>query len=183
MDSSIPENYRDEPRALLARATQALRDAAAGTASPERFGALLMGPTGAGKSSVAAWLLRRWEAHARQQVPSGNGRDPRVAWLDALDATDGERRYRLGSGDPEDLERSYRADWLVLDDVGKSCSPTLLQQILARRYASQRPTIVTTGLTPDELTAHIGAATVRRIVEFKGQPGLLVNAHRPTAGR
>ncbi len=40
-----------------------------------------------------------------------------------------------------------------------------------------------TGLTPDELTAHIGAATVRRIVEFKGQPGLLVNAHRPTAGR
>src|SRR3569832_1998441 len=185
-DLGIPAAYGGDGPAQLIRACQALRQAALSTSPAVRFGALLAGPTGAGKSSVAAWLLRRWIAkQAAERTDTGifSAQDftARVSWLDALEATDAERRYRLGSGDPEELERAYSADWGVLDDGGRSASPALIQLILARRYAAARPTIVTTGLTPDELVAHIGAASIFCIVEFEGKPGLLVDAFKAAA--
>ena len=185
--TGVPAAYGGEPRFLLARAVQALRDGVQAQPAGERFGGLLVGPTGAGKSSVAAWAVRRW--HARVNSEAGIARwgapdhraDGRVAWLDALEATDAERRYKLGSGDPEELAQAYRADWLVLDDVGLSSSANLMQLVLARRYQSCLPTIVTSGLTPEQLSAHIGAASVRRVVEWQGQPGLFVNCHGKAA--
>ncbi len=170
IDPSIPPAYRGDPPVLLARAFPRLRSVVQAHPSEERFGALLLGPTGAGKSSVAAWALRRWQS-IKQPEPV------RLSWLDALEATDAERRYRLGTGDPEELASAYQADWLVLDDVGLSSSASLVQLVLARRYQACLPTIVTSGLTPDQLSTHIGAASVRRVVEFEGKPGLFVNCH------
>ncbi len=188
IDPSIPLAYAAEPRLLLSRASQTLQRAIQAQPGAERFGALLLGPTGAGKSSAAAWALRRWQAAHPAWVPapdpSGFEVRPRavtLSWLDALEATDAERRYKLGTGDPEDLDQAYRADWLVLDDVGLSSSASLVQLVLARRYQACLPTIVTSGLTPDQLSAHIGAASVRRVVEFEGKAGLFVNCHARAA--
>jgi hypothetical protein len=100
-----------------------------------------------------------------------------VFWLDAIVATDAEKRYRLGSGDPELLVEAYRAEWVVIDDIGRSTSPALVESVLARRYQAGLATIATTGLTRQQLSEHIGAATVRRILEFQGQKGLLVDCH------
>lgn len=142
---------------------------------PDRCcGALFLGPSGCGKSSAAAYAVLRWLARVGCRTPS---RAKPVVWLDAIEATDAERRYRLGSGDPEWLVEAYRAEWLVIDDIGVSTSPVLLQLVLARRYQAGLATIATTGLTREQLSEHIGAATVRRVLEFQGQKGLLVDCH------
>lgn len=173
-DPAIPNAYQAPPKDLIGRpgVHAKLRDAVAKQDPASRFGGLFLGPSGCGKSSVAAWALRRWRA-----TRALDGRHVTLAWLDALEATDAERRYRLGSGDPEHLASAYRADWLVLDDVGMTSSVTLVQLVLARRYAERLPTIVTSGLRRDELTNHIGGATVRRVVEFEGKGGPLVDCH------
>lgn len=173
VDPAIPKAYQGDHPALLARLGFKLKRAVESSPSDTRYGALFLGPSGCGKSSAAAWLLRRWRAWS-----AGQKHGPvAIAWLDALEATDAERRYRLGSGDPEDLAEAYRADWLVLDDVGLTCSATLVQLVLARRYQACLPTIVTTGLERGQLVQHIGAATVRRIVEFEGRAGVMVDCH------
>jgi DNA replication protein DnaC len=138
-----------------------------------RCGGVFLGPSGCGKSSAAAYAVLRWLGRAGSTGASGKP----VSWLDAIVATDAEKRYRLGSGDPEHLADAYRAEWLVIDDIGLSTSPVLLQSVLARRYQAGLPTITTTGLTREQLSEHIGAATLRRMVEFKGQKGLLVDCH------
>lgn len=175
-DPAIPAAYRCAPAALHGRAHPALRKATSGMPADTRYGALFLGPSGCGKSSVAAWAMRRWR--------SGQGRGLRgtLGWVDAIQMTDGDRRYRLGTGDPEELVHAYRCDWLVLDDVNLSCSATLVQLVLGRRYQAALPTIVTSGLRSAELVGHIGAAAVRRIAEFAGVTGLMVDLHEQERG-
>lgn len=173
VDPAIPDAYRGQPGPLLDRCSDKIRRAVTTMAASQRYGALLMGPSGCGKSSAAAWAVRRWRAAA-----SAERKRARLGWLDAIEATDAERRYRLGSGDPEFLAEAYRVEWLVIDDVGMTTSVTLVQLVLARRYQACLPTIVTTGLERDQLVNHIGAATVRRIVEFEGRAGVMVDCHR-----
>lgn len=166
-DPSIPAAYRGEPRALHGRAHPALRKATIEMPTGSRYGALFLGPSGCGKSSAAAWALRRWKSILRGTL----------GWIDAIQMTDGDRRYRLGTGDPEELAHAYRCDWLVLDDVNLACSATLVQLVLARRYQAALPTIVTSGLRSAELADHIGVAAVRRIAQFRGVTGLKVDCH------
>lgn len=175
-----PNQYRCVPRAyavpasvLRARISSPLWKALESMDPAERCGAVFLGPSGAGKSSAAAYAVQRWRAKVG---PSLTLRE-RVFWLDALEATDAERRYRLGSGDPEQLTDAYTAEWLVLDDIGTTTSPTLVQLVLARRYQAGLPTIATTGLTRDEFTNHVGAATARRVLEFGGRKGVFVDCH------
>lgn len=169
--SCLPARYDVSAKTLKARISPKVWTAVESMMPSELYGVLFLGPTGCGKSSAAAFIMRRWRASTTQDRR-------RLVWLDALKATDGERRYRLGTGDPEYLSDAYRADWLVLDDVGLSTSPTLAQLILAERYQSNRATVVTTGLTRDALVGHIGAASVRRIVELEGKSkGILVDCH------
>jgi hypothetical protein len=189
IDTSIPLAYAvsatgNEHAALLDRVVPKLSAAVSAQPKEHRYGALLLGPTGCGKSSAAAWAVQRWRAWCRREARAAAERDllpldaydtQRLAWLDAIEATDSERRYRLGTGDPEELAEAYRADWLVLDDVGLSTSATLVQLVLARRYQACLPTIVTSGLTAAQLATHIGAASVRRIVEHEGKPGVFVD--------
>lgn len=172
-DPAIPSAYQGRPEALLDRCAERLRKAVICMPASQRYGALFLGPSGCGKSSAAAWAVRRWRASAG--APAGR---QALAWLDAIDATDAERRYRLGSGEPELLTSACRAEWLVVDDVGLSTSVQLVQLVLARRYQSGLPTIVTTGLEREQLVQHVGAATVRRMVEFQGRAGQLVDCHR-----
>lgn len=171
-DLNLPSAYRGHPQALLARCHPLLR------AEVERrrsaaYGGLFLGPSGCGKSSAAAWAIRCWRA-ARHR----DGKPYSTGWVDALELTDAERRYKLGTGTPAILDTAYTADWLVLDDVGTTASTTLIQLILSSRYRDCKPTLVTSGLEVSQLVAHIGSATVRRIIEHEGQGGPFVDCHQ-----
>jgi hypothetical protein len=169
----VPPAYAVGAVALKARMDARLWKALSRMRSDERCGAVFLGPSGCGKSSAAAYALLRWSS----SVGAATTHRGRVFWLDALEATDAERRYKLGSGDPELLVDAYRAEWLVIDDIGLSTSAMVVQLVMARRYAAGLATIATTGLTRAQLSEHVGAATVRRILEFRGQKGLLVDCH------
>lgn len=197
--SSVPNTYHGGPADTLARVSEPLRSRLTDTRGDAPFGALIIGPTGCGKSTAAAALLRRWQQRtwrerAKLEVLKNHeegtegferalqeathySRQPKIGWLDAIELTDQERRYKLGSGEPKALADAQNAEWLCLDDVGLSTSPALVQLILAKRYQWCKATIVTSGLTAEALSAHIGAATVRRIVECKGEAGLFVDCH------
>lgn len=165
----VPARYAVGPKQLRGWISPAIWRAVEATVPEIRYGVLLLGPSGCGKSSAAAYLVQRWRSRAH----AGS-----VCWLDAIEATDAERRYRLGDGDPAWLTEASRADWLVLDDVGKATATATAQLLLARRYAQQLPTIVTTGLERPALVEQLGAATVRRIVEYEGRErAILVDAH------
>lgn len=177
----VPIAYDVGPAELKARISGKLWKALERMPKAEHTGMLFLGPSGCGKSSAAAYALQRYYAHGpqrRSEWLGGSGTEgPDVAWLDALEATDEERRYRLGTGDPNWLKNAERADWLVIDDVGTGSSATLVQLVLARRYQACKPTIMTSGLDQKALTTHIGAATVRRVLETGGLKGLLVDCH------
>lgn len=172
----VPPAYAVGSAALQARIDPRLWKALCRIGSDERCGAVFLGPSGCGKSSAAAYAALRWLG----RVGAATSHRRRVFWLDALEATDAERRYKLGSGDPELLVDAYRAEWLVIDDIGLSTSAMVVQLVMARRYAAGLATIATTGLTRAQLSEHVGAATVRRILEFRGQKGLLVDCHGRT---
>jgi len=170
-DLNMPSAYRGQPQSLLARCHPLLRTEVERRRT-DAYGGLFIGPSGCGKSSAAAWALRCWRAaRHRASQPYSTG------WVDALELTDAERRYKLGTGTPALLETAYRADWIVLDDVGVTASPTLIQLILSSRYRECKPTLVTSGLESHQLICHIGSATVRRIIEHEGMGGPFVDCH------
>ncbi len=175
----VPLAYDVGPTELKARISPKLWKAIERMPKDERAGILFLGPSGCGKSSAAAYAVQRYYANGPKRPGEwlGSNEGPEIVWLDALEATDEERRYRLGSGDPNWLKAAERADWLVIDDVGTGTSATLVQLVLARRYQNCKPTIMTSGLDQKTLTAHVGAATVRRVLETGGQKGLLVDCH------
>ncbi|HEY6056258.1 MAG TPA: hypothetical protein VIU86_20170 [Gaiellaceae bacterium] len=113
--------------------------------------ALLLGPTGEGKTSAALWARQRH----------------RGAWMTARDLGASERRHPLGEALPPLLREALRAPVLYLDDLGTEESRDLgvLQYVIDQRYASGRATFVTSGLTPKGLAEYLGAPTLRRLVE------------------
>jgi hypothetical protein len=126
--------------------------------------ALLMGPTGCGKTTAAAVLALRC-------APVD------LHWVYATDLATADRYHKLGQGEPPALEQCRKAKALVLDDIGAEPNPALWT-ILNHRYHEGLPTIATTGLTRDELSATIGAAAVRRLVEqHAGHEVLIADCH------
>jgi hypothetical protein len=115
--------------------------------------ALLMGPTGCGKTSAALWL--------RSGFPG--------EWMGARELGACERRHPLGDGTPPAFELACTARVLYLDDLGTEDQRDVpvLQHVLDRRYSRvpPLPTVTTTGLTAAQLTERYGAATVRRMVD------------------
>jgi DNA replication protein DnaC len=127
--------------------------------------ALLLGPTGCGKTSVARYLVRHHRAY----------------WVRAIDLSAASQRHGLGEGVPPEIEIARSAGALVIDDIGQERDTLALYDVLDWRYARNLPTIATSGLTLEALTAHIGAEKVRRIAEqhVPGMKVLHVNCHRP----
>lgn len=113
--------------------------------------ALLLGPTGEGKTSAALWARLRH----------------RGAWMTARDLGASERRHPLGEELPPLLREALRTPVLYLDDLGTEEGRDLgvVQYVIDQRYASGRATFVTSGLTPKGLVEYLGAPTLRRLVE------------------
>lgn len=113
--------------------------------------ALLLGPTGCGKTSAALWL--------RVSLPG--------EWAHARDLGACERHHKLGEGTAPAFDRACSSRVLYLDDLGTEDVRDIgvLQHVLERRYASGLATCVTSGLTRPDLTNRYGAATMRRLAE------------------
>jgi hypothetical protein len=102
----------------------------------------LWGTTGSGKSTLAAAMLRALLAGPRRHCSA--------RWYDARDLARARKQYRLGGGDPPELERAVDADILVIDELGKetldrNSDPADVVMVLDERHrARDRLTIVTT---------------------------------------
>lgn len=112
--------------------------------------ALLLGPTGCGKTTAAQWMTTGTVSN----------------FLRARDLATATKRHGLGDGRPPEVETAREHMLLVIDDVGSEGSDVAaLQDALDYRYSRQLPTIVTSGLTESELSALLGPAYYRRIVD------------------
>jgi hypothetical protein len=113
--------------------------------------ALLLGPSGAGKTRACHWLMADFGG----------------TLIHARDLGSCERRHGLGQGYPRELQIARTNRVLYLDDVGAEDGRDLgvIQEVLEVRYREGLATVVTSGLSADELKAHLGVPYVRRVTE------------------
>ena len=103
--------------------------------------ALLQGPTGCGKSTAAAILVRRalGDFEASGGVRSACATD--LMWIRAARLAVAERQHAIGAGEADPLVRSKCAGLLVLDDLGLEERGAILP-VLQDRYDLGLPTIL-----------------------------------------
>ena len=80
-----------------------------------------------------------------------------------------QQTHSLGHGEPTELIEATNSRLLFLDDAGWDRDPAEVSTLLADRYNACRPTIISTGKTPAELSAHYGAPVVARMLEVGGK--------------
>ncbi len=153
----------------------------------ERGSMAALGPSGMGKTSLAARIIHRLVTDGLKAVIT----DPRdrearkyfdrvidTRWVTASELVRALREHRLGTGsEPELWSRAYKASVLVVDELGPE-SPQRAGEIfdlIDRRYTEGRVTLVTSGLTVDQFKERYGDAMFRRLTE-KGR-GFLIDGH------
>jgi len=154
-----------------------------------KSGALLIGPTGVGKSAAASLALRglierhlsTWEQH---HPPTHQTRylweAPRflsLRWTSAVAIGAARRESQLGSR-PTDLVRAEEPEVVVIDDLGWEQDAQTVIEVLAARYDAAKVTIATSGLGISALADRYGDSVVRRIFEGAGRKGRFVEAER-----
>lgn len=148
-------------------------------------GALVVGPTGVGKSAAIACLARRlilqWRAPEIDRWPPREA-EPPVRVAAARDIAKARREAPLG-GEPELLQRANWCSVLLIDDLGWETDPADVLGVIASRYDAGKPTVVTSGLTLQEFGDRYGAAVLRRIIEAGGKKGRVVNLFGKVAAR
>lgn len=173
----VPKNFRRKIDELLPHVHGFIRSKLNTGAAPT-LSCLLLGATGAGKTTAVAVLVRRaiheYHHSARQRYAEVRN----LMWVDAPDLSLTDRRHPLGDGQPPSLKDACEASLLVLDDIGLETNPSPLLEVLRFRYNNSLPTLATSGLTPKQLTSHISAAGVRRLThQTAGHPVLVIDCH------
>ncbi len=157
---------------------------------PSAGSAILLGPSGAGKTTSVVAMLHRHAAEVRaaaQQCSIGRCDElsvySRIVWTTARQIVSARRQAPLGEGEPPELAAWRQASILVIDEIGfesRDPDPDLFGMV-DDRYAARRPTIVTSGLTRDQLIARYGAAMLRRLGE--AGIGQIIDCHATAKGR
>lgn len=132
----------------------------------EHGSALLLGPSGVGKTTAAAVLVRRLAKQAREATVGADSHwMARVKWCEAHALVKAAKEWPLGKGEPPLVDRCREASLLVLDEVGFEPHDPILLDVVNGRYKARLPTIVTSGLgsTAAEFTDRYGEAFVRRL--------------------
>ncbi len=148
----------------------------------ERGGVVLFlsGDPGCGKTVALAWACAQYIPPPLAHRPAGKlpGDAARFAYT-----SDVVRLARAQFGhELEQAQAILGARLLCLDEAGIETDPSVLAEILMRRIADERPTILATNLTPEQLEARYfasGAGAGRlqsRLVgqHVAGQPWLYV---------
>ncbi len=129
-------------------------------------GLWLMGNTGTGKTTLAMLVsketLKRGHSVAIYSLPKLLARIRAT-----FDAQAGEESYA------DFFERLCEVDLLHIDDLGaEKQTEWVLEQLYAlinERYEREKPIVVTTNLSQEELETQIGERTVSRLIEICGE--------------
>lgn len=171
---ALPPNGR-RPRAELVRATPALLLKELDAWRWEDGNLLILGPSGAGKTTGAAYLVRLLCARAAHHGGETFEKAKLIRWQSCRDLSQLVREHPLGQGMPDAVQRCQNARLLVLDDIGVTDDKGALERILNTRYERAWPTITTSGLTSRELVSACGEALVRRMLSRGGKNGRIVD--------
>jgi len=156
---------------------------------PEQHGgALVLGPTGIGKTIAALCLMLRCMAKQARDafesdltVPFTEITTPRCAksWAsyDARDLGNAMQHTGLSDADHASITRAKTADFLILEDLGweRGFHVEALIDIAAPRYRRCLPTIVTSGERHDVLRERYTDAVLRRFWNIDGKDGAIVD--------
>jgi DNA replication protein DnaC len=136
---------------------------------------ILSARTGLGKTALTAAMLHRMRAQEVDKVladkPGSKPTDDLqrlryLFWTDGFALAQARRQQPLGQGEARIVERSFDAQVLVIDEVGfEPLYDTVIAEIANARYVAGLPTIITTGLRPDEFRERYGDACYRRFAE------------------
>ena len=129
---------------------------------------VLCGPTGVGKTAAAIATCKRlaFEAlkdDALYKAILG------LRWVDSSELALARREHPLGHGEAPLVRMASHCPLLVLDDLGNELDTPegrdSIWRVLAERYAHQRVSIITVGLSPRAARARYGDALWRRMTE------------------
>jgi hypothetical protein len=171
---SLPPNGRRSRAELVAHIPQKLR----GLLDDWRWTSgnlLILGPSGAGKTTGAAYLVRLLCARAAVAGGADLERAQLIRWQSCRELSQLVREHPLGQGMPDAVQRCQNARLLVLDDIGAGDDRGALERILNTRYERAWPTVTTSGLTSRDLVVTFGEALVRRMLQRGGQNGQIVD--------
>jgi DNA replication protein DnaC len=152
-------------------------------AAVSRGSVLLIGKSGAGKTSLAAALYRRAIDEAtdavKRSITSRNSAASRNAdaykfgvgakFLTAYELAKAGVYSPLGRR-PELVDQALDATLLVIDDLGMDVevfkqSATSVAEVIHERHGAQKVTIVTTYLKREHMVEHYGEGITRRLME------------------
>lgn len=138
---------------------------------------VLMGKTGAGKTSGAAHLVRRLCAEAAKSGGEAFELCQLIRWQSCRALSDAGRETKLGTGTIDAITRCQNARLLVLNDLGITDDRNTIERVLDERNERGWPTITTTGMRakgPNSIEVLLGDALSRRLFECKGDKGTFV---------
>lgn len=148
-------------------------------ASPLPLGIVLVGESGAGKTSLASAMLQRihdWAAPTRPHA--GVERARRAFFVSAGElVAAGEEAKRYNAVESDTLKRARHASVLVLDNVEPGKLEGIVGRVVMDRHDSELVTIVTTWMDEAEAGRHYGGGWARRAYGVTVQlekPGLSV---------
>lgn len=168
-----------------------LRDFGAKHSCTDHGGALLVGPTGNGKSAACAALVQRETRRLRDEpreselkrlgwVNAGGYRP--VMWASAAALARAVTEHPLGKGSPEIVLNARHAPVLIIDDLTWASRPEVIVELLGFRYDAALPTVANAGVPVEELFAKFGEAVIRRILETPVK-GRLVDCFKKVASK
>lgn len=126
---------------------------------------VLTGWTGRGKTLLAAALFHQiLDAVVPGCPPSVLARARGLRWLSAIQIGVAYRESKLGDIPPT-MRTALGATTLVIDELGRESDVSAVWRVLSDRHENEKPTIVTTGLTYDQMIDRYEDAGVRRLAE------------------
>lgn len=132
---------------------------------------ILMGPVGRGKTQFAFAMIREMFRRCKKRIWPRYYTSPQMdsLLLEAVKSDDGDN-FKIQDLGAQDL--------LFIDDFGRETNSERIKrqyfEILNLRYSHERPTIISTNLTLEEIGMQINAAIASRfqewqIIEFGGK--------------
>lgn len=128
-------------------------------------GVAIVGPSGAGKTSLGCAMLRRIHDAGTWEAPAAVVERARQAYFVSVPALRSSlREWRLGTEAPELLRLARSASVLVLDDLDDDPIQEV-RDLLSDRHDRDRTTIITTWMDREKAAAVYGERLVRRAYE------------------